>query len=223
VSIARTVLDMGSALAAVVFDFDGLLMDTESTMLASWEFEWQQWGRTLDRTTFFADHGGDVTDSHYAALARAVGPGFDRDLSHARRIAHRENLHAGLDLADGIVQWLEDARAVGLRLAVASSSPMAWVEGHLRRVGVRDAFDVIACGDEVDDHKPAPDVYLLALQRLGTADGCVAVEDTPHGVDAAHAAGLPCVAIPNPFVQPDRVARDSALLDVMSAALAQQD
>lgn len=212
----------------VIFDFDGLLMDTETTLLASWEFEWSQWGLELDRDTFFAPHGGDVNADRYDALARAVGPRFDRAASDTRRMAHREQLNAELKLADGISEWLSS----GLRLAVASSSPSAWVTDHLRRAGVLDAFDVIACGDEVPRHKPAPDVYLLALQRLGTTpDGWVAVEDTAHGVDAAHAAGLACIAIPNSYVHPAKVAhaelvltsaRDATLPDAVSAALARR-
>ena len=63
---------------AVIFDFDGLLMDTEGTMLASWQHEWRQHGLELDTTTFFADHGGDVTAERYADLARAVGRSYDR-------------------------------------------------------------------------------------------------------------------------------------------------
>lgn len=165
-----------SVLTAVVFDFDELLMDTESTLLASWEFEWQQWGLTLDRESFFVGHGGDVTADRYADLGRAVGPRFDRDVSDARRVAYRELLHDRLKLAEGIEDWISCAHELKLRLAVASSSPRPWVERHLRQVDALDSFDVIACGDEVDEHKPAPDVYRLALRRLGTAvDGCVAV------------------------------------------------
>lgn len=210
----------------VIFDFDGLLMDTETTLLASWEFEWSQWGLELDRDGFFAPHGGDVNADRYDALARAVGPRFDRAASDTRRMAYREQLNAELKLADGISDWLR----AGVRLAVASSSVSDWVTGNLRRAGVLDAFDAIACGDEVARHKPAPDVYLLALHRLGTTGaGWVAVEDTPHGVDAAHAAGLACIAIPNLYVQPADVAhaelvltsaRDMTLPDAMSTALA---
>lgn len=220
---------MSSTLAAVVFDFDGLLMDTESTLFASWQFEWQQWGLTLDGATFFAAHGGDVTAERYDTLAQAVGRGYDRGVSRARRRAYCDQLHADLGLADGISEWILSAQAAGVRLAVASSSPTDWVERHLRQVNVIDAFDVIACGDEVDEHKPAPDVYRLALERLGAAvEQCVAVEDTPHGVDAAHAAGLVCVAIPNPFVAPAAVghaevvlasARGTSLVAAMASAL----
>lgn len=193
-------------IAAVVFDFDGLLMDTESTSLLSWEFEWTQWGLVLDRSAFFVDHGGDVTEQRYAHLAAEAGPDFDLDQSHRRRTEYRDRLHEELDIAAGLRGWFAEAADVGLRIAVASSSPRSWLETHLGRAGVRDRFEVLAAGDEVEFHKPAPDVYLLALKRLGVSAGsAVAVEDTGHGVAAAHAAGLRCIAIPNPFVDPARV------------------
>lgn len=191
---------------ALVFDFDGLLMETESTSFLSWQYEWSQWGLTLDVAGFFADHGGDVTEERYVRLAAAVGPRFDRAHSHERRVAYRDKLHEDLDLADGLQGWLDEAAGLDLRLAVASSSPMEWLASHLGRAGVLDRFEVLAGGDEVERHKPAPDVYQLALDRLSlTAVSAVAVEDTAHGVAAARAAGLRCIAIPNPFVPPERV------------------
>jgi putative hydrolase of the HAD superfamily len=203
--------------SAVIFDFDGLLMDTESTSLASWRYEWSQWGLSLDEGTFFADHGGDVTEERYTELAAAAGPSYDRQLSHARRTAYRDRLHQELGLAAGISRWIGDAASLGLRLAVASSSPRSWVAGHLERAGVVAMFEVLACGDEVAGHKPTPDVYVLALQRLGVGSSrAVAVEDTAHGVAAARAAGLRCIAIPNSFT--DRSRFGEANLVLASAA-----
>jgi HAD superfamily hydrolase (TIGR01509 family) len=201
---------------AIVFDFDGLLMDTESTSFLSWQYEWSQWGLTLDAADFFVNHGGDVTEDRYAMLTAAVGARFDRTLSHRRRVAYREKLHEELDLADGLREWLDEAASLGLRLAVASSSPLEWLTTHLGRAGVLDSFEVLAGGDEVGQHKPAPDVYQLALGRLSLSGAAaVAVEDTAHGVAAAHAAGMRCIAIPNPFVTLERV-RDADL--VLSSA-----
>jgi HAD superfamily hydrolase (TIGR01509 family) len=200
--------------AAVVFDFDGLLMDTETSLLASWRYEWAQWGLTLDEATFFADHGGNTSHEKYAQLAAAVGSSYDRALSHERRLAFRAELHAALDLAEGIREWIAEAVSAGITLGVASSSSRAWVEGHLRRVAVLEHFTVLACGDEVEDAKPAPDVYHLALDRLDVrAAEAVAVEDTPHGVAAAQAAGLSVIAIPNPFVEPCRLGMAELVLE----------
>jgi HAD superfamily hydrolase (TIGR01509 family) len=198
---------------AIVFDFDGLLMDTESTLLECWQYEWRQHGLELDPATFFADHGGDITAERYRQLAAAVGPGYDYETSHARRTAYRERLHESLGLRDGIDAWLVQAHDAGLRCAVASSSHEHWVTSMLRRTGRLDAFDVFAFGNEVPAPKPAPDVYLLALDRLGLKPAqAVAVEDSPHGVAAAKAAGLACIAIPNPFADPARFTAADLLL-----------
>jgi HAD superfamily hydrolase (TIGR01509 family) len=187
---------------AIVFDFDGLLMDTETTLLECWQYEWRQHGLELDRTTFFADQGGDITSERYRQLVAAVGPGYDQEASHARRTAYRQQLQEQLGLCDGIEAWLEQAQDAGIRCAIASSSPEQWVTGMLRRIERLGAFSVLAIGNEVPAVKPAPDVYLLALERLGLDPArAIAVEDTPHGVTGAKAAGLACIAIPNPVRQ----------------------
>ncbi|HEX3493504.1 MAG TPA: HAD-IA family hydrolase [Streptosporangiaceae bacterium] len=207
------------AVEAVVFDFDGLLMDTESTMLASWRHEWRWHGLELDTGSFFADHGGDVSEHRYAKLAAAVGPAYDRAASHARRLAYRDQLNGGLELLPGMADWLIQAGQLGLRLAVATSSGRGWASQHLDGRGSLAAFEFLACGDEVARPKPDPGVYLLALERLGLpASRVVAVEDSPHGVAAAQAAGLRCVAIPNPHTDPARF----AAADLVLASAVQQ-
>lgn len=199
---------------AVVFDFDGLLMDTETSLLDSWRYEWAQWGLKLDEATFFADHGGDTSEEKYRQLAAAVGSTYDRVLSHERRLAFRAELHATLDLSRGLREWIAEAVSLGMTVGVASSSSRGWVEGHLNRVGVRERFAVLACGDEVQAAKPAPDVYHLALDRMGVkGSDAVAVEDTVHGVAAAHAAGLRAIAIPNSFVEASRLGMAELVLE----------
>jgi HAD superfamily hydrolase (TIGR01509 family) len=192
---------VGSPVEAVVFDFDGLLMDTETTLVKSWQSEWAHHGLELELDeSFWPGHGGSTSEARYAQLAALV-PDFDREVSHARRTAYRNSLHENLDFRPGIHAWLLEARELGLRLAIASSSELSWVIGHLTRIGALDLFDVIAAGDEVTTHKPDPAVYQLALDRLalpGTATA--AVEDTPHGVAAAAAMGMATIAIPNPYV-----------------------
>ncbi|GAA0519574.1 haloacid dehalogenase [Paractinoplanes deccanensis] len=204
---------------ALIFDFDGLLLDTETTLLESWRFEWRQHGLELSEHGFFADHGGDVNEERYAALAAAVGPAYDRAASHARRTTYRRGLNQRLEPAPGIRAWFREAGELGLRLAVASSSHEDHVRGNLVRTGLAADITVLACGNEVAAHKPDPAVYLLALKRLGVAaERAVAFEDTPHGVAAAQAAGLRCVAIPNLYVEKARFA--AADLVLPSAATA---
>ncbi|MBM0274532.1 HAD family hydrolase [Micromonospora tarensis] len=216
---------------ALIFDFDGLLMDTESTLLESWRWEWQRHGLRLDPAGFFADHGGDANEVRYATLGATVGPSYDRPSSHALRMAYRAELNAALSPAPGIVGWLDRATELGLRLAVASSSPSTHVGALLDQAGLRARFEVLATGEEVPAHKPDPAVYLLALRRLGLpASQAVAFEDTAHGVAAAQAAGLRCVAVPNPhadharFSAADLVLRSATdlALDALLATVARR-
>ncbi|MFG1603455.1 HAD family hydrolase [Actinoplanes sp. NPDC049265] len=198
---------------ALILDFDGLLMDTETTLLQSWVWEWRRHGLTLDPAGFFADHGGDANEPRYAALAAAVGPTYDRESSHTLRMAHRAGLNDRLRPAPGIVDWLDRAAGRGLRLAVASSSAAGHVISMLERAGLRSRFEVLATGDEVAAAKPDPAVYLLALRRLGLPGReAVGFEDSPHGVAAAQAAGLRCVAVPNAYADPARFTAADLLL-----------
>jgi HAD superfamily hydrolase (TIGR01509 family) len=204
---------------ALIFDFDGLLMDTETTLLESWRYEWLQHGLSLSEQGFFAEHGGDANEDRYVALAEAVGAGYDREASHARRMAYRLKLNQELEPAPGIREWFRAAAVRGLRLAVASSSPEDHVRGMLDRSGLAPAIEVMACGNEVAAHKPDPAVYRLALSRLAIDPArAIAFEDTPHGVTAAQAAGLFCVAIPNLYVATERFAAADLLLPSAAAA-----
>ena len=112
----------------------------------------------------------------------------------------------------GVADLVAAAVTAGLRLAVASSSSRRWVEGHLDRIGALGAFHAVRCRDDVRQTKPAPDVYLAALEALGVnASQAVAFEDSPNGVQAAKTAGIYTVAVPNgvtrgwPFDHADRV------------------
>jgi HAD superfamily hydrolase (TIGR01509 family) len=103
-----------------------------------------------------------------------------------------------LTLLPGVADRVREARASGLKTAVASSSTSAWVEGWLERHGIRDLFETVCSRDHVERVKPAPDLFLLAATRLGVApERCVVFEDSPNGIRAARAAGMRCVAIPN--------------------------
>ena len=100
-------------------------------------------------------------------------------------------------LQAGVVRVLDQAAALGLGVAIASSSPRQWIVDHLDRLGLPERFAVIACYDDVGVAKPAPDVYLEAVRRLGVAPGeAVALEDSRTGLLAARAAGLRCIAVP---------------------------
>ncbi len=197
-----------------MFDFDGLLMDTETTLVASWQAEWERHGLELDlEDEFWPGHGGDTLEMHLRYAGRSVGPGTTarRATRGGRRIA--TGCTESLDFLPGIRAWLREARELGLKVAIASSSDRG-LGGRASGAGRPvELFDLVVTGDEVSTHKPDPEMYLLALARLGLpGSAAVAVEDTAHGVAAAAAAGMATIAIPNPFVGPEAVSAADLVL-----------
>jgi HAD superfamily hydrolase (TIGR01509 family) len=188
-----------ATITAIVFDFDGLVVDTETSVYAAWSEAFDAHGcgpLTLDEWSAEVGTAG-VLDMVAMMQSRATQH-VDVDAMHATRRARRDALLEREPLMPGVEQWLEDASSAGLGIAIASSSPHEWVHGHLTRLGVRDRFGHLSCRDEIVPGKPAPDVYLRACDALGVDPrDALAVEDSPNGVTAARAAGLPCIAVPN--------------------------
>jgi HAD superfamily hydrolase (TIGR01509 family) len=188
---------------ALIFDLDGLLLDTESTDFAAWEHVYRQRGVALPRDRWQQAIGSDGSRFDPLEYLRArLGGSLDEvELQRARR-RHRDALITRLGPCEGVAERLAEARALGLRLAVASSSEREWVEAHLARIGLRRAFDALRCREDVPRVKPDPALYLQALSALGVeAQEAVAFEDSPNGVAAALAAGLRCVAVPGPMTR----------------------
>lgn len=188
--------------SALIFDFDGLLIDTESAALRAWQAEFEARGTLLPADVWRTGVGR--RDSHSILLAylrKQIGSVDDDEVE----LSWRARLDATLqteDLREGVRDYLDTAYRLGIRLAVASSATADWVLGHLERVGVRPHFDVITCGDG-HPPKPRPDIYLATIAALGvSADTAIAFEDSPPGVTAAKTAGLHCIAVPNPATAP---------------------
>ncbi|NLV44545.1 MAG: HAD family hydrolase [Candidatus Hydrogenedentes bacterium] len=192
------------ALHAIIFDFDGLILDTESALFASWQHIFHEYGHPFPLERWAANVGGyqyDVFDP-LAHLDELLGTPVDRDaVNKARREWYLERVHH-LEAMPGVREAITTARSRELRLAIASSSSRNWVSGHLERLGLLPQFNVICCGDEVDKVKPDPALYYLALERLGLGpDQLFVLEDSPKGIAAARAASLYCVAVPNPVTR----------------------
>lgn len=191
-------------LQSVIFDFDGLILDTESALYASWRHLFQQHGHAFPLERWAANVGGyqyDVFDP-VQHLEFLTGKSMDREaINAARRAWYLDRVHQ-MDVMPGVREAVDAALDRGLRLAVASSSSKNWVSGHLDRLCLAGYFEVLCCGSEVDAVKPDPALYHLALERLSLAPGQVFVlEDSPKGIAAARAASLYCVAVPNPVTR----------------------
>ncbi|HVM25703.1 MAG TPA: HAD family phosphatase [Candidatus Limnocylindrales bacterium] len=195
---------------AVIFDMDGLLLDTETL--------WHE-----AETELFAQHGAEFTwddkmaviGTNYAftanyfadrlGLGREEGPALVNEMT---RLMH-ERVRRQVDARPGAIELVERLRRLdGIGLGLASNSPRFLVDDALATAGLTDAFEVTVSSDDVEHSKPAPDIYLLACERLGVdpADA-LALEDSPSGIAAAKAAGLTCIAVPQ-FAETDVAAAD---------------
>jgi HAD superfamily hydrolase (TIGR01509 family) len=187
------------AVRGLLFDFDGLIIDTETPSMASWQEVYREHGHELPLDQWMTLVGtiGAPFDP-YTHLEELAGP-LDRETVLQRRRDHELSLTDVEDLRPGILEYLEDARALGLKTAIVSSSTQDWINRHLARLERAEHFEAIVAADhDVSRAKPAPTLYLEALDRLALGpEEAIAFEDSPNGIKAAKAAGIFCVAIPN--------------------------
>jgi beta-phosphoglucomutase-like phosphatase (HAD superfamily) len=190
------------AIRGLLFDFDGLLVDTETPSRLAYE-------------ELYREHGHELPVDQWATLVGTIGAPFDPDAhleelvgrpldreEMSKRLRAREHELCDLeDLRPGVEGYFEDAERLGLRTAVVSSSNSDWIERHLGRLGRLEGLDaVVAANGDTQRAKPRPDLYLDALRVLGLEPHeAIAFEDSLNGVRAAKAAGLACVAVPNPI------------------------
>lgn len=189
---------------ALLFDFDGLILDTETSEFLVWQKIYREYQQEMLPETWGQIIGGYGISNFDGAvhLAELVGDGLNPGELHARYRSESDALILQQPVLPGVVDYLDDARCLGLRLAVASSSPHSWVDSHLARLELADRFDAIICRDDVPPGrtKPHPDLFLKALDALGVkADEAIVFEDSPNGVSAARAAGILVVSVPNPI------------------------
>jgi HAD superfamily hydrolase (TIGR01509 family) len=185
------------AIQALIFDFDGLILDTETVEFEVMDELYREHGHQLRRERWVLNLGTHGQIDLYADLAELAGRPLDLASLRARQRALYLARCDALDLRPGLAELLEAARERGLRLAVASSSGGNWVERWLERHAIRSYFGCVRTSDHVRHVKPAPDLFLSAAECLGVApEHCVVFEDSPNGMRAAAAAGMRCVAVP---------------------------
>jgi len=219
--------------AAILFDFDGLVLDTETSEYLTVAESFADHGLELSRDEWVAIIGTADHPHWTEMLETALGrPLDDREaVLETRRARHRARISEE-PLRPGVVELASDATDAGVGVAIASSSPLDWVEGHLQRFGVDHLFPVKATRDDVgrERTKPHPDLFLLAAERLGVDPrDCVVLEDSEPGVTAARAAGCTTVGVPAgmtahlAFDHADLVVASVAELDLARlAALAEE-
>lgn len=186
---------------ALIFDFDGLLVDTEGPAYDSWQEIYQAHGCELPLAVWSTVIGGSGhAFDPCAYLETLVGRALDCDAIRQQRWQRKLEFTAEQPLLPGVTSYLADAKRLDLLLAVASSSSHRWVDGHLERLGVRTLFDTIICADDVAHVKPDPELYQRAVAALDLLPHqAIAFEDAPNGLLAAQRAGLFSIAVPNPL------------------------
>lgn len=203
---------------ALVFDFDGLILDTEGAAFRSWQEVFAEYGHELPQQAWTAGIGrGPGFFKALAYLQKLVGPDLDAALLNRKRRLKARTFAEAATVLPGVVERIREARNLGLKLAIASNSSRSYVYAHLTRLGLL-GWDALCCGDE-QPKKPDPALFAAAVRslRVNPADA-IAFEDSPAGVSAAKRAGLWCVAIPNPLT----AALDFGDADIRLASLADQ-
>jgi HAD superfamily hydrolase (TIGR01509 family) len=224
------------AINALIFDFDGLILDTEGPVFNSWQELLRRYGYDMSLEDWQVCIGSaEGTADFFKTLADKLDRPLDMETEGPLRLQREMEMIARQPVLPGITDFIQRAGELDIKLAVASSSSCEWVINHLEQRGLRQHFICVLAADDVEVTKPDPTLYLTALDCLGVpAHQAIAFEDSPNGVLAAKEAGLFCVAIPNPITsqlhleQADMVLGSLAdmtldeLLEIAEGALEQQ-
>jgi len=197
---------------AILFDLDGLMFDSEPHSLASWEAVLEERGVKLDQLTIESILGLRIDATARTLIDKYHLSATAQELADAKTGYQIAHLDGNVKPMPGLIELLDELDRRGLPKAIASSGIRRYVEAVLRVNGLLDRFSVIISGDQVARGKPAPDVFLAAAQVLNVKPQfCLVLEDAPAGVQAAKAAGMMCIGVPDHSVaqldlsQADRV------------------
>ena len=185
---------------AIIFDFDGLILDTETPQAEVWREMFSKVGADFDLKVYNSIIGGFKSDVYRpeVELAKILNDGRSPEkLLLQVQEAQLERILSN-PINPGVIEVLDDASQRGIVAAVGSSSPCDWVQGHLKRLGLFDRFETVVTYDDVSKPKPSPEIFELVLKRLNAeAKDVIVLEDSANGVLAAHRANLRVVAVPN--------------------------
>lgn len=189
---------MPVAIRAILFDFDGLIIDTETAWFEAFVELYREHGLELSPEQYSRCIGTTFEAfDPYAALLESKNATRDELRGRIDQLYKKRMVNA--DLRPGVRQYIRDARNNGLHTAIVSSSHLVWIESYIERFQLADSFDLIMTADRVQRVKPDPELYVRALSLLGVAGSeAIAFEDSLNGLKAAKAAGVHCVVVPNP-------------------------
>ncbi|MGB8253534.1 MAG: HAD family phosphatase [Anaerolineaceae bacterium] len=182
----------------IIFDFDGLIIDTEVGDYQAWLEIYQEYGLDYPLAEWQRLIGiYSAVPIPLDRLDRLKGP-IDRELIDSRRRQRSIELSIRRPLLPGVMDYLIDTQRLGLKTAIASSSPRVWLDRFLEPRNLSDYFDIVVTGDTVSQVKPSPELFLSAIKQLGiTAPEALILEDSLNGLMAARSAGIHCVIVPS--------------------------
>ncbi|MFC2063995.1 HAD family hydrolase [Chloroflexota bacterium] len=187
-------------LKALIFDFDGLILDTETPELFTWQKIYRDHGVELMTREWVQIVGGSAMIQFEPAEKLSELVGRSLDLKAIKTLARESSMKIILaqPILPGALELIKSAKKHSLKIAVASSSPHHWVDGHLKRLGIINQFDTVLCAEDVPHTKPFPDLFIASLEKLNVnSNETIVFEDSLNGVLAANSAGIFCVAVPN--------------------------
>ncbi|ACT03522.1 HAD-IA family hydrolase [Paenibacillus sp. JDR-2] len=187
------------AVEAVIFDFDGLIRDTETYEFYSFQELLMEYGVELPLELYSSRIGGHFNSfDPYEFLQQSIGKTLDRELLRKLRREKYDKLIVNQKALPGVQNYLNEAKGLGINIGLASSAPRNWVVPNLEELGLTDYFSCIRTHEDAKNVKPAPDLYLQVLDYFGVKPiNAVAFEDSPNGAKAAKAAGMYCIIVPN--------------------------
>lgn len=195
---------MPAPLRAVIFDFDGLIIDTESVGYQTWKEIFDAEGHHLPLERYAQVIGTDFNTDYDPRrdLEQLTARSFDWDLIEEQRRVREREMRTHMQVLPGVVERLREADALGLRTAIASSSPRSWVEPWLEQLELRHHFHHLTTVDDTGKVKPDPSLFLHAAERLEAgADEVIIFEDSLNGLRAATAARMRCIVVPGPMTR----------------------
>jgi HAD superfamily hydrolase (TIGR01509 family) len=203
---------------AIILDFDGLILETEGPVYQSWKEVYEAYHCRMNDEEWVNMIGADPNQfDPFTSLEVQLGHSVDRAKVEARRAQRELEIVHNQPIMPGVIDTLDDAQRLGLKVGLASSSDYTWVGGHLTRLGLIDRFNVIRTNDDVKKGKPDPDLFLSALQGLGTLpERAIAFEDSYNGILSAQRAGIFCIAVPTEMTR--RLPLDRADMRIDSLA-----
>jgi HAD superfamily hydrolase (TIGR01509 family) len=192
-------MEIKTQIKAIIFDFDGTIIDTESAWYEAFRDAYKKHGVDLTLEQYSQCIGTSLhAFNPYEYLIAELHLPIDRESFRQNVQAHHTALMDEEEIRPGILDYLKLAKAAGLKIGLASSSDRAWIDKYLNQLEIRDYFDCIRTKDDVKKVKPDPELYLQTIECLGVqADETLAIEDSPNGSKAALAAGLYTLISPN--------------------------